>query len=177
MMQTAGARWSTGEIMMVIVPIAVELAVFQGVWWIIVIPPVLLALLTINLGVLFCLLGGRRWQDRILGMLLGGILGLVASLAFYAVEIRLGQPGVIAGTCLHLVESWTGSLSDPGGVVASTFRLIGRRVAAIEVSLLDLVGMAAIWAGGRVDHRYRHRSERREAGRLVTAQEQAAPMS
>ena len=176
-MLTTGARWSTGEIMMVIILIAVELAVFQGVWWIIVMPPILLALLTINLGVLFCLLGGRRWQDRIIGMLLGGILGLVVSLVFYAVEIRLGRPGVIAGTCLHLVESWTGALRDPGGVVASTFRLIGRRVAAIEGGLLDILGIAAIWAGGRVDHRYRHRSGRREAGRLVTAQGQAAPMS
>jgi hypothetical protein len=168
-MDIPSGRWSTGEIMLVIVPIAVEPAVFQEVWSIILIPPVTIALVTINLGITFAVLRIRGWEARIIGMLLGGIAGLFLSLLFYALEFRLGTPGVIGSICVHRLEEWAGSLVDPGGGTALTLRFIGRHMIEIEGALQDILGVATIWAGGRLDHCFRQWRAGRRAAKARSA--------
>ena len=61
-MDVPSGRWSIGAIMLVIVPIALELVVFQGVWSIVLLPFMTIALLTVNLGLFFVVVRPRSWQ-------------------------------------------------------------------------------------------------------------------
>src|SRR5262245_56650111 len=113
-MDPPSGRWSIGAIMWLIVLVALQLALFQGVWFIVLIPPVMIGLLVLNIGVLFSLARPRSWEDRILGMLLGGLAAAVLSGFFFFWEFRIGTPGVLGAYVSGLFGNWAGSLADPG---------------------------------------------------------------
>ena len=96
-MDPPSGRWSIGAIMWLIVLIALQLALFQGVWFIVLFPPVMIGLLVLNIGVFFGLARPRSWEDRIIGMLLGGPAAAVLSGFFFFWEFRTGTPGVSSG--------------------------------------------------------------------------------
>jgi hypothetical protein len=121
-MDIQSGRWSTGALMRVIVPIALELALVREVWRIVLIPPVTIGLLAINLGLFFMLVRPRSWQTWILGMLLGGFVGMLVSGFFLALQFGSGPPAVLSNTLL------------------------------IEAILLDILGIGMIWTGGCMDH-------------------------
>ena len=174
-MEIPGGKWSTGAIMLVIVPIAIELVVFQGIFTIVLFPLMTIGLLTLNLAFVFALVRPRSWETRIIGMLLGGLAGVTATILFFLLEMRLGEPGSIAEPVRNWLASRASSLADPAGGTASILRLIGRHVFEIEYGLLDLLGIAMIWAGARIDHRWRlRRAERRASRQALTPRDEPA---
>src|SRR5262249_44557434 len=121
-MEIQSGRWSTGALMRVIVPIALELALIREVWRIVLIPPVTIGLLAINLGLFFVLVRPRSWQTWIRGMLLGGVVGMLVSALFLTLQFGSGPAAVLSNALL------------------------------IEAILLDILGIGMIWMGGCMDH-------------------------
>jgi hypothetical protein len=161
-------KWSTGALMRVIVPVALELVVFQDVWTIVLIPPVAIGLLSVNLGFFFALVRPRSWESRILGMLLGGIAAVFVTVFLIFLEIRFSQPGVIGSRVVALVGSRVDALVDPASVMASILRFLSEHTFAIDGALLIALGVAMILAGGSLDHWVRGRVTERRASRIRT---------
>ncbi len=112
---------STGKLMLLVIVTALELVLFQDVWWILVIPSITIVTLALNLGLWFVLLRRRWMETRIIGMLLGGVaaaLGIVLymSLGVGVVTVvgyqQVGPIGALADNHRHDVEA---ILARPGG--------------------------------------------------------------
>ena len=166
MIHLAPGKWSTAALMRVIVPIALELVFFQGVWAIVLIPPFTILVLALNLGLFFVLVRPRVWETRIIGMLLGGVVAVFVLAGYYLVGdvTRFGLPGLLGRALQSFLMSSMDSLADRAGDLAlATLRMTLalaaelRIMTAIEGILLDLVGIAVIWAGGWLENRWRVR--------------------
>src|SRR5258707_15705625 len=96
---------STATLMAVIVVIAIELAVFQDVWWIVVVPPITMALLAINLAFAFLMLRPPVLETRIVGLLLGAVAACFATV----LGLAPGTPGILDRLQSNLVN-WASSL-------------------------------------------------------------------
>ena len=84
-------KWLTGAIMRVIIPLSLELVLFNEVWYLVLMPPITLVVLVCNLGLFFVLVRPKSWETRILGMMLGGVAAVFAAAANYL----LASPGPI----------------------------------------------------------------------------------
>lgn len=144
-------KWSTGALMKVIVPIALELVLFQEVWQIVLIPPVTLVFLTLNLGLFFVLVRPGPWETRIVGMLLGGILATFVLLGYYMMSGFQRDFVGILGSMRKGLEDWQQSLSNPKGDFAGVLQLIRVHMTEIEGVVVVIIGVALIWACGRLD--------------------------
>jgi hypothetical protein len=169
----APGKWSTAALMRVIVPIALQLVLFQGVWRIVLAPPITIAVLALNLGLFFVLVRPRAWENRIIGMLLGGVLAVFVLVSDYlglpggvlrSVR-RFGPLGLLGAGLGSFLMSCADSLGDPAGELASVLRLAVRHMTLIEGILLDLLGIALIWAGGWLENQCRVRWARMRAWR------------
>ncbi len=159
MIHLAPGKWSTAALMRVIVPIALELVLFQDAWGILLFPPFTMMVLALNLGLFFVLVRPRAWETRIMGMLLGGIGAVFLITADYLVAVWMQSrpPGLLGSGLQSVLMSCLDSLGDPAGDLASVLHLVVRHMTVIEAILLDLLGLAVIWAGGRLEHRCRAR--------------------
>ncbi len=142
--------------MRVIVPLALELVLFNEVWFLVLMPPVTLVVLACNLGLFFVLVRPKSWESRIVGMMLGGVAAVFAAGAYYLLSYRLGsfrvdQIGVLGNLARSGLGSWRASLANPAGDLATVLLLISRHMTEIEGVLLVILGVAIIWAGGRLD--------------------------
>jgi hypothetical protein len=160
---------STGKLMLLVVVTAVELVLFQDVWFIVLIPPVTAMTLGINLGLWFVLVRPRRIEDRIIGMLLASVAAAILTAIYLTLGSRsvntfvgyqhVGPIGTLLATT---VATWAQSLAVQKGSVALILRSIASGAAIIEFLLLDLCTLGIIWIGGSLECRLRR--QRRVAG-------------
>jgi hypothetical protein len=149
-----GLRISIGALMRLIALFALELAMLQRVLFLIVIPPISMALLSLNLAVLFAF----RWlppsmATRIAGLLSGGLISIFVLVGYYVMTAdphnpALGVAGKALGACFSDLAA---SRPDPAGGLAALLRLGARSAQVVEIILLDLAGVAIIWFGGWMD--------------------------
>ncbi len=155
---------SIGAIMRLIALIALEIALFKGMLSVILIPPATMAVVSLNLTVLFAFRSlPPRMANRIAGMLCGGLISIFVLVAYYLTadsHTMLGAGGRALGSFL---SNLAGSRSDPSDALGNLLRGAARSSLVVEIILLDLVGLAIIWAGGWIDFRTANSGDR--AGR------------
>ena len=88
-----GLRISIGALMRLIALFALELAIFQRVLFLVLIPPISMALLSLNLAVLFAF----RWlppylANRIAGLLSGGLISIFVLVGYYVMTADPRNP-------------------------------------------------------------------------------------
>jgi hypothetical protein len=168
----SGLKVSIGSVMLFIVLVAIQLVFFQGVWQILLIPPFTIIVLTLNLGLCFLVVRPRALEPRIAGMLLGGLVASVAILMmiFSSVPYRRGRLGP-AGQMGKLVDDtllpWLTGLPDQQSMTARVLEFIILNIFIIEFVILDVLGVALIWAGGWIESRLRGRWVRARAPGLA----------
>jgi len=155
---------STGKLMLLVVITAVELAFFQDVWQILVIPPITIATLAINLGLWFLLVRPRWMDTRVIGMLLGGVAACLGNFLYLLLLLTpffasgrfqgVGPIGVLLRTA---ATQWRTSLPDQGGGLAMLLQIVANGALVIECALGDLCNLAIIWAAGSLECRLRRR--------------------
>jgi hypothetical protein len=144
-------RLSIGRLMGLIALFAVELALFQRVLsFIVMIPPITVGIVSLNLAVLYAL----RWlpraaASRIYGMLCAGLIALFMLVGYYIFATPGPWPiGAIGTATSRVLFDLAASRTDPSDPTASFLRSAARTSRAVEIVLLDLFGLAVIWAGG-----------------------------
>jgi hypothetical protein len=144
-------RISIARLMGFIALFAVEMALFQRVLVIFLLPPITMALVSLNLG-LFSIL---RWlppsmSARNFGMLGGGMISIFVLVGYYVVSPPVaGMPLGIAGKAISdVLANLAASQADPSAPATTVLRLAARSVLPMEIILLDLLGLAMIWTGG-----------------------------
>jgi hypothetical protein len=167
----SGLKVSIGSLMLFIILVALQLVLFQGVWWILVSSPITIMVLTLNLGMFFVLVRPPALEPRIIGMLLGGLLAFVTlgmTLSSHGQSMRWATLGrrrrvgpMPMGPIGKLVDdalvSWLTSLPDQQSPTATILGFIIFNINIIECILLDLIGVALIWAGGWLESWLRSR--------------------
>jgi hypothetical protein len=147
-----GNKISTAVLMWFIALVAIELAAFHGVWFIILAPPITMAVLTINLGVFFLMVRPKLLEARIIGMMLGGLVA-----CFATVLGVIPEPLGMFDHLQNVLYTGASSLPDPQGVIARSLRSLGRNFYIFYFAVLDVLGVAIIWAGGWLGNRWRRR--------------------
>jgi len=149
-------KMSIATLMGLVAVVAVELALFQGVFVIVLIPPVTMAIILLNLGLIFVLGRNSFLAARIVGMLMGGLIALFLMVAYYVVAGP--TPGGLGPLGLRL-HGWLSNLAasrpDPAGGLAVFLRRAAGSMAVVEFVVIDLIGLAMIWAGGQIEGRLR----------------------
>jgi hypothetical protein len=163
----SGLRLSIAALMRLIALFALELAMFQRVLFLIVIPPISMAVVSLNLAVLFAF----RWlppsmANRIGGLLSGGLISIFVLVGYYltadARNPTFGSGGKALGAFLSGLAA---TRPDPSGALAALLRLAAKSAQLAEIILLDLLGLAIIWAGGCMDSRMRAAGARHQPPR------------
>jgi hypothetical protein len=152
-----GPRISIGALMRLIALFALEMAMFQRVLFLILIPPITMAVVSLNLAVLFAFrsLPGAM-AARIAGLLSGGLISIFVLVGYYLTadprNPTLGAGGKVLGAFLSNLAA---TRPDPSGASATFLRLAARSAQVAEIILLDFFGLAIIWFGGWIDSRRR----------------------
>jgi hypothetical protein len=132
------AMLSTREWLRLVVLVAFDMILFQGIWWIVMFPPVALVTVIINLG-LACIWVRPRWLNRgTLAALGAGLVVVVGSLAYL--------PGV--NFRAHVASAILEALPDPlvralPGVLRSA-----SGIQLLDFAILDAIGIGAMVAAG-----------------------------
>lgn len=134
---------------------ALEMAMFQRVFFLVAIPPITMAVVSLNLAVLFAFRSLPPFMARrIAGMLSGGLISIFVLVGYYLTadptSPALGMGGKVLGGFLNNLAA---SRLDPSGGLAAVLRHAARSAQVVEIILLDLLGLAIIWLGGWVDSR------------------------
>ncbi len=154
--------------MLLVLLIALEMAMFQGAWEIVVVPSITLTSLALNLGLFFLLVRPRSLETRIIGMIWGGVVASFGVVGYFWLgHSRFDMLGPLGGLIADASESWGESLPDQQGLTVSILRFITAHMIVIEFALLDLVGVAFIWAGGWLQNCLHGRRARARASRCA----------
>jgi hypothetical protein len=128
---------------------ALELALLRPLLWLIVIfPPVTMGIISANLAVLNAL----RWLPRSMGgrtngMLCGGMIALFVLVLYHLLTVSPGGLGFIGKAIAQFLINVAAARADLGD--SSLYVRLGARAALpAEIVVLDLLGIACIWAGG-----------------------------
>jgi hypothetical protein len=148
----SGLKVSIRSIMLFVVLVALQLAAFQGVWLILVIPPITIAFLTLNLGLFFLVARPKAMDTRIEGMLLGGVAGVFTTIW----PLTMRAITILDDFHTALVN-WISTLPNQQGPTATALRFLSHNRLVIGCALLDILGLAMIWAGGCIESRLRSR--------------------
>ena len=141
---------SIGALMAWISLIALQLVFFQGVWQVLVIPPMTIAALAVNLGLFFLLVRPSALKTRIIGLLLGAIMAALVTI------LPLNRNTVELADDLQItVVNWISSQPDQEMLAVRFLQFVATYKIWIAFALLDLIGFAIIWAGGWVENRLR----------------------
>jgi hypothetical protein len=166
-------RMSIGGLMSVIALIALEMALFGRLVPLVLLPPATMAIVSLNLVVLFP--SGflpPRVANRIGGLLCGGLISIFVLVGYYVLggfdESMHGWGAKALGLFL---SDQAASRPDPSDGAADALRFGARWSVVVEIILLDLVGLAIIWAGGWIDYWSASGRDRRGLGQA----RQAAP--
>jgi hypothetical protein len=189
----ASKQMSMAAIMWLVLVAALESAFFlefRFVRFMLLIPPITMAILSLNLGFLFLVIRPRRLEPRIVGMLLGGVAAVFGTVLgldplqsrllerspSYAILFapvlglnRMSAP--IIENVRNSLLNWTFGLSDQQGVTATVVRFISVEIWVIVAVLFDMLGTVMIWAGGSLENRWR-----RQARSQSQAPSQAPPL-
>ena len=139
--------------MSLVIVAALELALFQEVWFIVLSPPVTMAVLGLNLGIFFLAVRPKLLKSRILGMLLASIganIGISVLGGFN--NWKRGNSGGFRNAVENTLTVWADSFPDQESPKASFLRFLIAHSIAIEFILLDLLGIAMIFCGGWVEY-------------------------
>jgi hypothetical protein len=175
----SGFKVSIGSLMLYVILVALQLVLFQGVWQILLVPPITIVVLTLNLGLFFLLVRPPALEPRIAGMLLGGLAAFVTIMMTlvsdgpnlrWAIPYRRGRLGPM-GQIGKLVDDalfrWLTSLPDPKSPTAMVLGFISDNIFIIEMISLNLLGVALICAGGWLERQLRGRWVRARAPGLT----------
>jgi hypothetical protein len=152
-----GPKISIGSLMRLIALVALELAMFQRVLFLIVIPPISMAVVSLNLAVLFAF----RWlpramANRIAGLLSGGMISIFVLVGYYLTADPRNPAFGAGGKMLSaFLSGLAASRPDPASPLAVFLSLAASSAQVAEIILLDLFGLAIIWFGGWIDSRRR----------------------
>jgi hypothetical protein len=129
---------STRELMRLVALVAFNLLLFQGVWWIMIYPPVALVIAILNLA-LFCTCVRPRSLNRGVIAALGGGLIVVLGVAAYLAEANFRPRLAVA-----LLDYLPAALDDrvPAAVRSSS------AVQLLDFALLDGLGAVAMALSG-----------------------------
>jgi hypothetical protein len=150
----SGLRLSIAALMRLIALFALELAMFQRVLFLVVIPPITMGVVSLNLAVLFAFRSlPPSMAGRTAGLLSGGLISILVLVGYYVVtadvhDQALGIVGKVWGT---VFSNLAASRPDPAGAAATALRLGARSARPAEIVLLDFVGLSIIWFGGWMD--------------------------
>jgi hypothetical protein len=146
-------RFSIGRLMGFIALFAVEMALFQRVLsFIVFIPPITVGIVSLNLAILY----GLGWfpraeASRIYGMLCAGLVALFVLVGYYIFATPGVWPiGAIGSAISRVCLDRAASRTDPSDAMAESLRFAASSARAVEIVLLDVFGLAVIWAGGWV---------------------------
>lgn len=161
-----GSRYqtSTGAIMLLIVVVAVEMVMFQGVWEIVLFPSITMIFLAFNLGLYFLLVRPRSMETRIIGMIWGGVAAFFGVAGYLlTVDSSRGPGGFLGRIVEDFLKNWAMSLSAQAGALAMILRFVTARIVWLEFAVLDLLGLTLIGAGGWLQNRLHDRRVRARA--------------
>jgi hypothetical protein len=151
-----GLKISIGALMRLIALFALELAMFQRVLFLIVIPPITMAIVSLNLAVLFAFRAlPPSMSNRIAGLLSGGLISIFVLVGYFVMTAGPSNPelGLFGRMVAAFMHDLAASRPDPAGAAASALRLAARTAQVAEIILLDLVGLSIVWIGGWLDGR------------------------
>jgi hypothetical protein len=144
-------RFSIGRLMAFIALFAVEMALFQRVLsFIVMIPPITVGIVSLNLAVLYAFgWFPRAAGSRVYGMMCAGLIALFILVGYYIFATPGPWPiGAIGSAISQACADQAASRTDPSGAMASFLRIGASSARGVEIVLLDLFGLAFIWAGG-----------------------------
>jgi hypothetical protein len=189
-----GSDLSTGALMRLMVLIALELVLFQGVWYIVWLPPITMMIVTLNLGLYLVVIRPRHLNSTAVGMMIAGLIAVLLVAAYSAVQFQVPWPpgsagagvwfprprlprrawffrfvsvGVIGRLLFAFFALFLSEPPDAQSAVESVVLAVSLWVPFIESLLLDLVGLVLILLGGRLGRRWREREQRGGAARSV----------
>jgi hypothetical protein len=164
--------------MLLVVVVALELALFQGVWEIVVIPSVMMAFVGFNLGLVFLLIRPRSFETRIVGLIWGCVAAFFAATAYMlTVDPSRGSLGVLGTLATSALASSANSVTDQKGAPATILRFAASHMPWLESGLIDLFGLAIVIAGGGIQnsmHLWRARALAAPPGQLAPLDDPAA---
>ena len=176
-----GPKISVGGLMRLIALIALEMAMFHGMLVLVLIPPITMAVVLLNLAVLFAFRAlPPRMANRIGGMLCGGLISIFVLVGYYLTADSRTMLGVGGRALGSFLANLAASRTDPSDALAGLLRVGARSSLVAEIILLDLVGLAIIWASGWIDFRMvegrsRQRPPRKKSRPLSTTLIDDAP--
>jgi len=158
-----GSKISIAGLMRLIALVALEMAMFQRVLFLVVIPPITMAVASLNLAVLYAFrLLPAAIARRIGGLLSGGLIAIFVLVGYYLTadprNPTFGAGGKALGSFLNNLAA---SRPDPSGALGDLLRFGARWAQVAEIILLDMAGLAIIWFGGWMDSRRRAQPETR----------------
>jgi hypothetical protein len=160
--------------MLLVVLSALELVLFQDVWFIVVFPPIAAITIGMNIGLWFVLIRPRWMETRIIGMLVGSLVaalgaGLYLWLGFTDVRIgrRVQAAGPIGASLAITAAAWASSVRDQSGSGAMILRTISETATLIEYAVLVLLCIAIIWGFGSLESQIRKRWRTAAGGALA----------
>jgi hypothetical protein len=161
---------STRELMRLVVLAALNLLLFQGVWWIMIYPPVALVIAILNLA-LFCTCVRPRSLNRGVIAALGGGLIVALGVAAYLAEANFRPRLAVA-----LLDCLPAALDDrlPAAVRSSS------AVQFLDFALLDGLGAAAMALSGWLAwprHRPRLEASERHSARPSPETSRRSPLA
>jgi hypothetical protein len=164
--------------MLLVVVAAGELAIFQDVWEIIVIPPITMSILALNLGFGFLVLRPRTLERRVIGMMCSGIATSFAMIAYLAMSFdRVPLRGGAGFFGRFIQGALSGSarfLRVQNGALDEALQWLSTHVSWLEFALLDAVGVGLLWYGGRLETWLRRRWPRPRAASPASLDDPAA---
>jgi hypothetical protein len=146
---------SIGALMWLIALCAVELAMLESLLFLIIVPPITMAVISLNLAVLYAFRSlPAPLAGRIAGLLSGGLISIFVLVGYY-LSADPRNPAVGAGgkALAAALSNLAASRPDPAGALAGLLRLGSRSAQVAEIILLDLFGLAIICFGGWIDSR------------------------
>jgi hypothetical protein len=149
-------RFTIKTLMRLVAVVALELALLQRIFVMLLLPPVTIAVVLLNLALVYVVGRDSFLANRVVGMLMGGLVALFLMVAYYlSAGPRTGWLGPGGQTVQGLLSNLAGSQPDPMGGLALLFRRAADALVAVEAVVLDLIGLAVIWVGGRIEGRLR----------------------
>jgi hypothetical protein len=145
---------STGEVMRLVVLAALNLALFQGVWLIIVIPPITMIAAILNLTLYWTWVRRRRISRPFMSSILTGI-AMALAFAMYMTATNLNP--TLGMTLLN----W---LPESAKLLIPMSLLGNSRIVVLDFALLDFLGFALMFGAGWLVAALERSRKRRSAG-------------
>jgi hypothetical protein len=137
---------STREWLRLVVLVAFDMILFQGIWWIAMYPPVALVTVIINLGLACTWVRPRSSNRGILAAMAAGLGAVVGSLAYLAdMNFRAGiARAILQALPDPLLRTLPGALRSASGIQLLDFAIVD----ALGIAAMAIAGWLA-WPRSR----------------------------